>query len=63
VYAVLFALSLPVGEVLREHAGLPDAAYTYFVTAGLVIVIGIAQLARFLRDYPLPAQEAQNGTP
>jgi hypothetical protein len=63
VYAVALALSLPVGEVLREHAGLPDAGYAYFVTAGLIIAIGIIHFTRFLRDYPLPAQEAQNGTP
>jgi hypothetical protein len=63
VYAVSLALSLPVGEVLREHAGLPDAGYAYFVTAGLIIAIGIIHFTRFLRDYPLPAQEAQNGTP
>jgi hypothetical protein len=63
LYAVALALSLPVGEVLQEHAGLPDAGYTYFVTAGLIIMVGIAHLARFLRDYPLPVQETQNGTP
>ncbi|NDJ74624.1 MAG: hypothetical protein GYB65_00075 [Chloroflexi bacterium] len=52
-YAVLYALSMPVGLLLEDQALLSDAPYIFILTGGLPVVIGIALFARFLRDYPL----------
>jgi hypothetical protein len=62
IYAVLYGLSLPVGRVLVVHAGLPDEAAVFWVTAGATVIVGIVLFVRFLRDYPIPpATEAING--
>jgi hypothetical protein len=57
IYAVLYALSLPGGPLLENHAGLPDAGNTFFLSAGLTLIVGIVLFVRFLRDYPLPPDE------
>jgi hypothetical protein len=57
IYAVLYALSLPVGRVLVVHAGLPDEAAVFWVTAGATVIVGIVLFVRFVRDYPLPTAE------
>jgi hypothetical protein len=53
-YAVLWAASLPVGVLLKDRAGLGDAGYVFFVTGGVVVIVGIVLFVSFLRDYPLP---------
>jgi hypothetical protein len=57
IYAVLYALSMPVGQALEEHAGLPDAGAVFWVTAGATLVTGIVRFVRFLRDYSVPPVE------
>jgi hypothetical protein len=54
IYAVLYALSKPVGELLAEYAGLPNPTYTFLVTGGASVIVGIVLFVRFLRDYPVP---------
>jgi hypothetical protein len=61
IYAVLYGLSLPVGRVLVVHAGLPDEAAVFWVTAGATVIVGIVLFVRFVRDYPVPPAEAVNG--
>jgi len=61
-YAMLWALSLPVGIVLEQHTQLGDAGYVFFVTATPAVVIGVRLLVRFLREYPTREEGAVNGT-
>jgi hypothetical protein len=58
LYAVLFSVSLPLGEVLYSYAGLADPTYVFLVTGGGAVLIGLWLLRRFLRDYPLPPADA-----
>jgi hypothetical protein len=62
-YAVLWASSLPVGVLLKDQVGLGDAGYVFFVTGGVVVIVGIVLFVRFVRDYPLPptGEESLNG--
>ena len=60
IYAPLWALSLPLGELLKAHFGLQNAAHTFFVTGSVPIVIGMYLFFRFLKHYPQP-QEQPNG--
>lgn len=61
-YAVLWAISFPLGLLLEEHAGLGAAPTVFLVTGGLAVVVGGVYFARFLRDYALPpGGEAANG--
>ncbi len=59
-YAVLWAASLPLGELLKSKSGLGDAGYVYLVTGSLPIIIGAWLFVRFLRDYPLPPNDRES---
>ena len=61
-YAAAFALSMPVGIVLEGWINGFEAPYTFFLTAGVPLVVGMVLFNRFLRDYPLPVEEPVNGT-
>jgi hypothetical protein len=64
IYAVLYALSLPVGQLLERHAGLPDADYIFFLSAGPTVIVGMVLFVRFMRNYPLPPdEEVPDGNP
>lgn len=51
-YAGLWALSMPAGAFLQEHAGLGDATYLFFLTGGLAVVVGVVLFVRFLKTHP-----------
>ena len=53
IYAVLYALSLPLGSVL----GLRDEAVVFWVTAGATVIVGIVLFVRFIGEYSVPATE------
>jgi hypothetical protein len=59
VYGLLVGLSPVVGEWLYAHGkashhGLP---VTFGISAGIMVLVGLANLARLLRDHPVPVQE------
>jgi hypothetical protein len=58
VYGILVALSIPVGEWLYAHAGIPHHGWpiTFGFTAGAVIVTGVIFFVRFLRNNPRPRE-------
>jgi hypothetical protein len=58
VYGILAALSIPVGEWLYSHAGIPHHGWpiTFGFTAGAVIVTGVIFFVRFLRNNPWPRE-------
>jgi len=60
VYGLLVWLSPIAGGWLYTNHGVPHHGYaiTFGITAGIMIVTGLAILARLLRDNPLPAQQA-----
>ncbi len=58
LWAILFALSLPVGEILKEYADLSDPALVFFVSGGIATVTGALLFIRFLRDYPISREGA-----
>jgi hypothetical protein len=58
-YAVLWALAFPASDTVAAHTPLSGAG-AFLLTIGafsaVMLGIGIVLLARFLRDYPIPAQ-------
>ena len=56
-YGWLYALAFPANIVLAERAGITFPV-AYFLSAGIMVLIGVVLFLRFLRDYPLPAEEA-----
>lgn len=61
-YAILWALSMPVGVVLENSGILADAPVIFVATGGLAVVIGFWLLQQFLHDYHLPPpEEGANG--
>lgn len=61
LYGVLFALPVPVDMAIKELAGVNLITIALVVPAVIMLTVGGVLLTRFLRDYPLPAQEISNG--
>ncbi len=61
IYGVLFALPVPVDMAVKELVGVNLIAIALAVPAVIMLTVGTVLLARFLRDYPLLAQEVPNG--
>lgn len=58
-YGVLYAVTLPVRIILKQNPDLRGISLSaYFVSAGIMVLIGVVLFLRFLRDYPIPAEEA-----
>lgn len=60
-YGLLFALPVPCDIVLKKLLGVNLITITLAISATVMLFVGILLLTRFLRDYPLPAQEVVNG--
>lgn len=56
VYGWLYALAFPASIMLAEHAGITFPV-AYAVSAGIMILVGMILFFRFLRDYPILAEE------
>jgi hypothetical protein len=56
---VMYALPVPVDFLLKELAGVNLGFIAFAVPAGVILIIGVAVFVRFLRDYPIPAEENQ----
>jgi hypothetical protein len=54
---VLYALAVPILIWLDEFAGIKLGFIALAVPAGIILIVGLVVLVRFLRDYPLPAEE------
>ncbi len=63
-YAVLWAMAFPAADAVAKYAEL-SRAVSFLVTVGalasIMLATGLVLLIRFLRDYPLPAQQSCNG--
>jgi len=57
VYGWLYALAFPASIMLAEYADI-TFPFAYFVSAGIMVLIGGVLFLRFLRDYPIPAEVA-----
>ena len=58
-YGVLYGLPLPLGVALAKNTdltGLSSMATTFGVAVGIMVLIGVILLVRFLRQYPAPAE-------
>jgi hypothetical protein len=60
-YGLLFALPVPCDIILKKLLGVNLIIITLAVSAAVMLLVGTVLLTRFLRDYPLPAQEVVNG--
>jgi hypothetical protein len=59
LYGVLYAISLPTRIILKQNPDLGSVSLiAYFVSAAVMVLIGVAMFVRFLRDYPIPAEKA-----
>jgi hypothetical protein len=60
VYGVLYAIPYSLRITFKQNN--PDLIWiSYFaalVAAGIIVLVGVILLMRFLRDYPLPIEEA-----
>lgn len=63
LYGALIALSPLVGEWLYVQVKAPHHGYpiTFGTTAGIIILTGLVQFIRCLRDYRLPMEGASDG--
>ncbi|TES89049.1 MAG: hypothetical protein E3J88_06580 [Anaerolineales bacterium] len=57
LYGLMLGISLPFDVVLEEKTGW-DFQLGMLIAGCVMLVFGIVYLARFLRQYPLPVQEA-----
>ena len=59
-YGLLYAIPFSVRILLEQNAGLCSISLiAYFVSAGIILLIGAVLFIRFLRDYPIPAIPAE----
>ena len=59
LYGVLYAISLPTRIILKQNPDLGSVSLiAYFVSGGVMVLIGVVLFIRFLRDYPIPAEKA-----
>jgi len=61
VYAILWALSLPVGLALENNAILADAPTVFILTGGIAVIVGMMLFIRFLNENKLPPEASANG--
>lgn len=61
IYAVLCAVSLPVGMALENEGILLDAPTAFIPVGLLAMVIGVVLLKRFVHHYHLPPADGVNG--
>jgi hypothetical protein len=60
-YAILWAISMPIGVWMEGQGMLSDAPMTFIVTGGLAVVVGLVYLQSFLKNYHLPPKDEQYG--
>ena len=62
LYSVWFALSLPIGDILKRYTdlGIRHSTLPFYFTASGTILIGVMLFLRFLKDYPIPVEETGN---
>jgi hypothetical protein len=65
VYGIIIALSIPIGEWLYVHTGVPHHGYpiTFGITAAIMIIIGLILFVRLLRKYRCPNKEVEYDKP
>jgi len=62
-YGALLAITYPIGHLMKQGTvwGVRSAFAPFFVTGPLIIIVGVALLLRFVRDYPVSIPEDANG--
>ena len=59
LYGVLYAISLPTRIILKQNPDLGSVSLiAYFVSGGVMVLIGVVLFICFLRGYPIPAEKA-----
>jgi len=57
-YAVVFGCTFFLGDISSFIMPIPfNFLFSYFLLGGILIIIGLIYLIRFLRKYPLPQEE------
>ena len=56
VYSVLLAISFPAGFMLHNLGVLPNEMYFFFLSAGVMVLVGAVLFVRFLKQYPMPPE-------
>ena len=57
IYGLLLGSSI-VATAVRTVYGGPEFNYPFAIAGGIILAIGLALLLRFVRTYPIPAEEA-----
>ncbi len=55
---VMYALAVPLDIVFRKVADIDLSFLAFGIPAMVILIIGLVVFARFLRNYPLPTEEA-----
>jgi hypothetical protein len=55
---VMYALAVPLDIVFRKVADVDLSFLAFGIPAMVILIIGLVVFARFLREYPLPTEEA-----
>jgi len=55
---VMYALAVPLDIVFRKVADIDLSFIAFGAPAMVILIIGLVVFARFLREYPLPTEEA-----
>jgi len=57
-YAVVFGCTFFLADISSVIIPIPfNFLFSYFILGGILIIIGLTYLIRFLRKYPLPQEE------
>jgi len=58
IYGVLYAVSLPFYKIYKHHAKLGTVSLImFFISATIMLSVGIVVFIRFLRNYPIASEE------
>lgn len=60
VVGLMYAIAVPLDIVQREFASVDLTFVAFGVPTAVILLMGTVVLIRFLREYPLPAEEAPN---
>jgi hypothetical protein len=55
---VMYALAVPLDIMFRQLTDIDLSFIAFGVPAMVILIVGLVMLARFLREYPLPTEEA-----
>jgi len=60
---VMYALPVPLDIMFRKLADIDLSFIAFGIPAAVILIVGLVVFVRFLRDYPIPAEEGGDDNP